>query len=335
MRKSAHTNLPALLLLTLSMLSAWIRAEAAPEQVRLGAYIEHLSEFDVSKDTFHADYWIWTLVPKNAEKLLGNLDFTNAKELKSTAKSVTPEQGMSWIQEKFSGTFHYDWDLTNFPFDRHKLVIEIESDKDLQEILLIPDKENSAVSPHITVDGWKITGFGLHQGTEEYDCNFGDPKLPHGSKSLYSQVEVEIDIARRDYTLFWKLTVAAFAAMFLGLVSYFLHVENASVMSPRFSIIAGALFAIVVSMKAATNDLGAASTVTLVDKIHFVALGYILVAAIVATAGRVLFDKGMASEKIARLSVWCAVVSTILLGVILYSLIHSAIMVGTSLPLAF
>jgi hypothetical protein len=205
----------------------------------------------------------------------------------------------------------------------------------LHKALLVPDVENSAVSPHITVDGWKITGFAVHQDVEEYNSNFGDPRLPHGSKSLYSRVEVEIDIARRDYTLFWKLTTAAFAGIFLGFVSYFLHVENASILGPRFSIIAGALFAIVVSMKAATNDLGAASTVTLVDKIHFVALGYVLVASIVAAAGRMLFEIGMDSVKIARLSGWCAVFSTILLGLILFSLIHSAIIIGTSLPLVF
>jgi len=335
MRRYHHIRLQSLFLAVFSMMGACIQAAEGPEKVSLGAYVEHLSDFDVAKDSFHADFWFWTLVPKNGEMLIDDLDFTNAKELKSAAKSVTPEQEVTWIQKKISGTFHYNWDLTNFPFDRHKLVIEIESDKDLHKILLVPDVENSAISPHIVVDGWKITGFSLHKDAEEYDSNFGDPKLPHGSKSLYSRVEVEIDIARRNHTLFWKLTVAAFAAMFLGFVSYFLHVENASVMSPRFSIIAGALFAIVVSMKAATNDLGSACTVTLVDKIHFVALGYILAAALVATAGRMLFENGMDSKKIARLSGWCAVFSTLLLSLILYSLIHSAIIIGTSLPLVF
>jgi hypothetical protein len=94
MKRFHHILLQSLFLAVFSMLGVYVQASEGTEKVSLGAYIEHLWDFDVAKDAFHADFWFWTLVPTNGNMQIDDLDFTNAKKLKSTSKSVTQEQGL-------------------------------------------------------------------------------------------------------------------------------------------------------------------------------------------------------------------------------------------------
>ena len=61
-------------------------------------------------------------------------------------------------------------------------------------------------------------------------------------------------------------------------------------------------FSAAVNLINASDDLGTASGVTLVDKIHIVVLLYILLAAIVTVVSRMLVDRGWATADVARLN---------------------------------
>jgi purine-cytosine permease-like protein len=67
-------------------------------------------------------------------------------------------------------------------------------------------------------------------------------------------------------------------------------------------LLAGALFAAAVNLVTASGALGNVSGLTLVDKIHVVVLGYILIAAVVAVVSRILVERGWQTGAIARLN---------------------------------
>ena len=81
-----------------------------------------------------------------------------------------------------------------------------------------------------------------------------------------------------------------------------MHLETTTGIGPRVSLLAIALFATAVNLVNASNALGTASGLTLVDKIHVMVLVYLLVAAIVSVASRLLLDRGMETAAIAALN---------------------------------
>jgi hypothetical protein len=99
-----------------------------------------------------------------------------------------------------------------------------------------------------------------------------------------------------------KLTAVVYAAFFFSLISYLMHLETTTGIGPRVSLLAIALFATAVNLVNASNALGTASGLTLVDKIHVMVLVYLLVAAIVSVASRLLLDRGMEAAAIAALN---------------------------------
>lgn len=314
--------------LLVAVASSFAVTESRPESFCIGAHVISLGDFDPGKGTFSSTFWLWSTLPKGKENLIKELDFTNAKKRELLNTVTIPEKGMVLFQQKVSGVFAHHWDLTNFPFDRHTLSVALEADGDTGEVILVPDHANSSVAADLEIEGWKITGFRVMSKDHRYNSNFGDPKLPPGSPSTYSSIFIETDISRSSHVLFWKLTVAAFAAVFLAFITYFLRSKNDRNMGPKFSILAGSLFAIVISMKSASAELGSSGTVNLIDKIHMLALCYVVLAAISAVTGRFFLDHGIPSSQVDKGSFVAALVSTCLLGIALFVVIRSAILAG-------
>ena len=77
------------------------------------------------------------------------------------------------------------------------------------------------------------------------------------------------------------------------------------------SLLAIALFSTAVNLINASNALGTASGLTLVDKIHVMVLVYLLIAATMTVASRVLLDQGVEAAAIAALNLRVAAVVAI------------------------
>jgi hypothetical protein len=147
-----------------------------------------------------------------------------------------------------------------------------------------------------------MTGTTLAGSTTTYDTTFGDPNLPAGGSSQYSRLTLSIDLERTDLGGFLKLTAVVYAAFFFSLISYLMHLEMTTGIGARVSLLAIALFSTAVNLVNASDDLGTASGLTLVDKIHVMVLVYLLIAAIVTVASRVLLDRGAEAADIVALN---------------------------------
>ena len=178
-----------------------------------------------------------------------------------------------------------------------------EGVEDVHGLVYEPDTANSGVDPELQLPGgWRMTSSTLVASTKPYDTTFGDPNLPEGGSSEYSRLTLSIDLERTDLGAFLKLTAVVYAAFFFSLISYVMHMEMTTGIGPRVSLLAIALFSAAVNLVNASNDLGTASGLTLVDKIHVMVLVYLLIAAIVTVASRMLLDRGGAAADIARLN---------------------------------
>lgn len=278
-------------------------ASAQPAHCSVGAYVTDLHDLNPDQKTFEADLWLWSVCPNAALHPLDTMEFVNASSTSASLATTMNEDGAVWSSRKISGTFRYNWDLDDFPFDRHTLPIVIEpSELDTRHFVYDPDTANSAISPHIALDGWHLTGLGLMVGTETYRTTFGDPTLPPGSSTTYSQLTIAIPIARTGLTGFVKLTVVAYASFLLALVSYFLELDEPGVLTARMGILAGALFACAISLGTVTGALGSETRLTLIGRIHIAAIVAILVATFIVTISRQLLERGWTPAAIKRMN---------------------------------
>jgi hypothetical protein len=280
---------------------ALAQSDEAPATCRVGLYLRDLHSFDPAADTFGADFWLWSVCPTADHQPLRTMEFIN-----SDSVSVLLDVGdyPLWTQRNVDGTFRYDWEERNFPFDRHTLTIDLEEGvEDIHGLVYDPDTANSGVDPELQLPGgWRMTGTTLVASTKTYDTTFGDPNLPAGGSSEYSRLTLSIDLQRTDLGGFLKLTAVVYAAFFFSLISYLMHLETTTGIGPRVSLLAIALFSTAVNLVNASNALGTTSGLTLVDKIHVMVLVYLLVAAIVTVASRVLLDRGVGTAEIAALN---------------------------------
>jgi hypothetical protein len=279
---------------------ALAQSGTTPATCRIGAYLTALHAFDPETDTFDADMWLWSVCPADGHRPLETMEFVNADQVEVL---LDVRDSPIWATRKVQGTFRHDWDERNFPFDRHTLRIALEEgDEDVRRFVYEPDTANSRVDPTMQLPGWTMTDFALLGSTRFYDTTFGDPDLPAGGSSEYSRLTVAIGLMRSDLSGFFKLTAVVYAAFVFSLISYIMHLETTTAISPQVGLLAGALFAAAVNLVTASGALGSVSGLTLVDKIHVLVLVYILGAAVVAVLSRVLVERGWTAAAVARLN---------------------------------
>jgi hypothetical protein len=321
----AYLGLPAAIVIFIAVLS-WAAACSALESARpgpagskaekciVGAYLTCLYDFDFTAQTFGADMWLWTHTsPESKRRPLQTMEFTNAGKLSASLFTDEVKDGVRWEQRKICGTFRQHWDLRNFPFDSHKLEIHIEEGVDDAAALTYQaDARDSSCLRDMRLGGWKITDFQVISQPVVHSSTFGDPALQPGGASKYAGLIIRITVQRKEVMSYIKLTSVAYISFLLMLLSFFLHLDRTDGFSDsRMTLLAGALFATVINMSAASSTLGSWDAITLVDKVHIVTLLHILFGALLTVLARVLLSKGVSDRRLRRMDLWAAALATI------------------------
>lgn len=303
------------------------QSEIAPTTCQVGIYLRSLHSFDPNADTFGGDLWLWSVCPSENDQPLHTMEFVNADD---AAILLDVPGNPFWANRNVDGTFRYDWDERDFPFDRHTLTIQLEEGvDDVRKFIYEPDLTNSGIDPTLELPGgWQITGWSLIGGSNAYNTTFGDPDLPPGGTSEYSRLTLSIDLARNDLSGFFKMTAVVYAAFIFSLVTYFMQMDMNSGIGPRVSLLAIALFSAAVNLINASNALGTSSGLTLVDWIHICVLFYILIAAAVTVVSRLLLDRGWTVADVTRLNYRLGAVAALSFIVINISLVRQALSLG-------
>ncbi len=283
-----------------SLLSQPAWAEASPKTCRIGTYLVSLRDFSPVSKSFGADFWVWSVCPSKDLTPLKSIEVVNGENIQTAYDSVEEKKDkvgsfksldkVSWSQQKISATLRHNWDLTNFPFDRHILEIPLEeSTTDTSGFVYTADKEASNYKKDIQISGWRIKSFEIKTSTINYKSTFGDPDLESG-ESNYSRFSIFIGIERDSITPFFKLITGVYAAFATVLLSFFL--ESGAEFGNRTALLVGCLFAVLVSMQGIEGVLGNSAALTMVDAIHITALICIMLASVAAVYSRILHEQG-------------------------------------------
>lgn len=272
-----------------------------PARVTIGAYVTGLRDVNTRTRTFDADIWFWALTPKGAPDPIQTMEFTNAKVLKLTYPFKQTVGNQTWYQDKVSGTFFEAWDLRNYPFDKHVLTINVEEALlDTTGLTYRVDSQNSSLNSAIHLDGWKTTGFTMRARPVTHATTFGDPSLPPGSSSTYAGLALDVGVVRSDSMAFIQLIMPVYVAILSALLITMLSFTNDKLTSPRYSMLAGALFLIVINLRAVNDQIGSVDGLAFIQTIHVGALVTILLVTLFSALSQKHLERGVSEEQVAR-----------------------------------
>jgi hypothetical protein len=251
---------------------------AAPVHCRIGAYVVSLRDFNVSDGSFTAELWLWSTCPSKKLQPIKTLEFVNANEVTTSHYAASRVNGVYWAEEKVTGTFRYNWDLGDYPFDRHTLELQIEDTfSPVGELVFDPDVEGSKVSNDLSLNGWRVAKLHIEHLAHRSNTSFGYPGESPVEGETYSQIRIKISLTRADYSRLLLFTIVPFLAVILVFAGRLLPAEATDV---RMDLATAGLFAVVISLLAVTDVLGTVLGDSLVGEVHVVALLYILIVAL-------------------------------------------------------
>ncbi|MDT0449057.1 hypothetical protein [Streptomyces hesseae] len=296
---SGRRRLTRVLAVLIGAFAVWLSAagtaDAAPVErtpakeaptCRVGAYLSDLYDLDPAKNAFSARLTVWSVCPKRELDPLPDVAFTNSSDAEKSEPSVTQEAGMFRDLVRIQGVFRQDWDLRAFPYDRHRITINITSRTTIDKFRFTPDNEDSGANEGLAPDGWKLTGFHLTAVEQHFPTNFGDTTLPRGKGSTRSRLVVEMDLARDDPTAFWRLTGPLYLMVLLATAAFLLPThgdelgmaERLDSMQSRLALLGGGLFVVMLNLQQVSTVVTSTVGLTLIDGLHLLTLVYVLLA---------------------------------------------------------
>lgn len=298
--------------------------ETKPLVVKLGVYILSLSDFNYRENNFHTAFRLWAWIPNGQGKWMKSLDFPESLSVKHEHLNTMKWDDGNWSSEEINAVFRKEWDRANYPFDKHKVYINLEeSHKEASEIQFSADTSGSCASQATLPSDWKITKMEMQPYIKKYDTSFGDPRASmNGTGSEHAGMKIIIFLERISTAIFWKFTTVPYVASILCLIS-FLIPDNVVIMA-KFSLLVGTLMAVILCMASSSAAIGAENVLTLVDKIHIISVLYILLGVLFAVFARWLVEIKIENRKIIRWNLIVGVSGFIVLIILNLRLVYTA-----------
>jgi len=321
----------ALALAFLAMASGAARAGEEPKVIKIGLFITNLFDVDFARQGVEAQFWVWfnhtdpTFDPKE------DIEIVNAREVETlnASRTDTGDKGL-WDQVKYSAVLNEAWNVRNYPFDRQKIRIMLESTQaDARALKFEPDVEGTKLRRDLSLAGWRIEGMTIVSANEFYETAYGDPTMSSIGPSIYPRITVEIDVKRNG----WRLLMSTFigfglAIALAGIVltsSAFRHSSEVIDIGAQLAIATGALFSTVGSGYILQSGLPPTTEFSLADAfqitaftVTFLTMLMIFVVHVMRkrrmwraalTTGRVLFGFYLVSVAWIVFRVWMAAIA--------------------------
>lgn len=248
---------------------------AAAREVEVGAYVTSLSDIDARDGSFRIAFYVWFNDPE------GRFDI--ARDLHVVARSFTiggletepAPGGGSYTFARIEAVAPHEFDLTDFPFDRQRLVLRMEAN-DATDLTFVPDLGDSGVSDYVLLRGWTVDEMRIDVGDHVYDTDFG---YWQEEDAGYSQIALAVDLTRtRSPVLVDDFLGFTFAFLITALT----FCLPCSELGLRVGMTTGSLFAAVVNLNRLHDAVGFRPEFAVVDRLAFVVFGTLLCSLLIA-----------------------------------------------------
>jgi hypothetical protein len=256
----------------------------------VGLYVINVYDIDMGSNTYYLTGYLWV-------KWTGEEDLSSSIELTNTVEEwgtmITPfyeepmvlPDGSSYQVFRIQGRFFQPFDLVNYPLDKQKLTLLVETaDDTIDNVVFAMDNEASGYDQELLVPGWHISNLQLESLVHNYGTSFGDPEDP----GVYSAARFTLNLERVQNLFLWKLMLPLLIVM---LTNWLALVLKPNMIDLRTAMPATALLTMVFLQQASLDAIPQVSSLVLMDKIYAVA--YLL---IVVTFANIIYDNTVVVE---------------------------------------
>jgi hypothetical protein len=158
---------------------------------------------------------------------------------------------------------------------------------DRDRLLLVPDRQNSAVSSRAVVHGYQLGPLESLEKPHSYKTSRGRSVQGAGTQSTFSQARFGVVIARDGRGPFVKMFHALFVAVAIALLPCFLRPTD---LDPRFGLGVGALFAAVANSYLVGTLVPDTGELSLADMVNLLGIVTIRITLVESTVSLSLYD---------------------------------------------
>src|SRR5260221_583777 len=208
MRWTARRNFArAMAVLPLVLFFIGGRAAAAqPEQAEIGIYLAGVHGIDFAAGKFSADFWLWSNTKSTRFSPVESAYIVNEADKSPEPTQTIRSADRRWDQRRIRADLWADWNVDRFPFDDQTLTIAVEeSFATADELVYVPDKRNSGITPTMKGQGWTIVGWDIQSEEHADTTNFGNPEKQGGQRS--SRLVFRLTIQHAGLPLFTDRTL--------------------------------------------------------------------------------------------------------------------------------
>lgn len=232
-------------------------------KVKTGIYVDRIFEVVLRDIRWKVDFYIWFTWTGPNVRPGNNFQIVNGEIIRNELKSKTDIGDTHYELYRVTASITKVFNISRYPRDNHMMTILIEDTKHQSfDLTYVPDTEGSAISSRVKIPGYEIWKSGLVEKDHSYKTRRGDPRLPEGYKSTYSQLVFGIGIKRASWGLYLKMFVGIFSAVCLSMLAFFVSPAHTS---PRFAVGIGAFFASIASIYVISSQIPLSSAYTLTD----------------------------------------------------------------------
>jgi len=306
-RRALTTALCSLILL------ATVGARAEPAEVIVGTYVNKIQDVSFRENRYVVDFYIWFRWkpegPLADYKPLESFEIMNGRVDGKTSVVEKKIGDVNYASARITATINENWDLARFPFDWHRTGLRIEdSSLTALDLIFVPDKTNSRLGDEIDLAGWTAANFDSSVQSRVYQTNYGDTSLPTNAHSEYSRYLISWDLDREGPGAAVKLLSTVILATGVAFVSFMVKPSD---LDARFGMGVGALFAVAASAFVVSASVPDSASLTVADRLHMVALGFIFLTLLLSALCLRLEVRG--NEELAfRIDHWCLAILPVL-----------------------
>ena len=132
--------------------------------VKVGVYLYSIQELDFSRNSFHPTFEVWFRWRGDAYEPLASFHVVGARSMTVTLEDRRKlANGENYTVARIDAVINASFDTGAFPFDRHRLQIEIESPYEDDYLSYEIDRDASMLDPDAFSPGWRLSDFQLRE----------------------------------------------------------------------------------------------------------------------------------------------------------------------------